>query len=107
MRIYGRAVPHNNTIYFGCFDGKLYGLDMTNGENVFQFQTDASKQGYTDLFQPTGGFKEDFTLYGEDWIGSENKILELGSFVGSPTIENNVLYIGDANGWLYAIDVNH
>ena len=63
MRVYGAAVAHNNLIYFGCFDGKVYGIDPDTGKTKWEFQT-ASDQDYYKVFDENGGFNKEFQLYG-------------------------------------------
>ncbi len=33
MRVYGSAVAKDSLIYFGCFNGKLYGVNYRTGGN--------------------------------------------------------------------------
>jgi outer membrane protein assembly factor BamB len=103
MRVYGSAIVHNDTVYFGTFDGKLMGVDHLTGEFKWQFQTTASKQNYHKVYDETGHFKEGFVLYGEDSETPEKMIHDLGSILSSPVIENEVIYFGSSDGFLYAV----
>ena len=102
MRVYGSAIEHNGTIYFGCFDGTVFGVDPASGESRWKFQT-ASNSKYYEVFDESGGFNKDFQLYGADYLESERKIHELGSVLSSPVIRENMIYFGSSDGNVYAV----
>jgi len=105
MRVYGSAVADSNLVYFGCFNGKIYGVDAERGTITKTFQTAASKQHYASVFGEDDHFRKDFELYGQDATGAEQKILSLGSFLATPLLQDGVLYMGSADGNFYAIPV--
>lgn len=92
--------------YFGSFDGRLYGIDLRSGKIAARFATDGSIRNLAahldakgDIDPATFGFGP--TLDGV--ILGLNGIYDLGSIVGSPAIADGVLYIGAADGVLYAL----
>jgi len=103
MRVYGAAVVHKGMIYFGCFDGKVFGVDPMTGETKWEFQTDASKTGYPGIFKEDGHFRDDFELYGADYLDSEKRIHALGSILSSMVVREDILYFGSSDGFLYAV----
>ena len=103
MRVYGTATNHGNKVFFGCFNGKIYGADYQSGKIEFMFQTNESKSRYNTVYNADDKFKDGFTLYGNNTEEAERTIMELGAILSSPLIENNTLYFGDANGFFYAI----
>jgi eukaryotic-like serine/threonine-protein kinase len=105
MRVYGSAVAEGNCVYFGCFNGKIYGVDAAKGIIRKTFQTAASKRNYTSVYGDDEHFRKDFELYGKDMTEAEKKILSLGSFLATPLLQDGVLYIGSADGNFYAIPV--
>lgn len=106
MRVYGEAVSYNNSIIFGCFNGKLYSLNHTNGEIEQIFQTYGSKSNYNDIYSENDEFKASFKLYGKDTEASERKILSLGAILSTPIINNGIVYFADANGIIYALQLH-
>jgi eukaryotic-like serine/threonine-protein kinase len=106
MRVYGSAIEHNETIYFGCFDGILRGVDYKTGEVTWQFKTDGSKENYNKIFNSNGKFNEGFELYGKDYIESEKLIHTLGSILSTPVIDKNFIYFGSSDGGLYSVKIN-
>lgn len=105
MRVYGKAVAHNNRIYFGCFDGKLRGVDPGTGEVKWEFQTEGSKSNYSEVYNEEGKFKEGFELYVNDYLESEKRIHTLGSILSTPLIDNEIIYFGSSDGSLYAVPI--
>jgi len=90
-------------IYFGTFDGWVYGLSPENGEVKWEFQTEMSKKNSATIFDEDGSFKDGFQLYGEDYLESEKKIHDLGSILGTPLISEGIIYFGSSDGKIYAV----
>lgn len=105
MRVYGKAASYKGEILFGCFNGKLYRLNHSNGEMEQIFQTRGSKENYNNVYDENDSFKASFELYGKDIMASEKKILDLGAILSTPLIEDGIVYFGDANGIIYAIQL--
>lgn len=105
MRVYGSGIVHNNVLWFGCFDGKLRGVDPLTGELIYEYQTRGSKENYSKVYGDDGKFRKDFELYGKDYLESERSIHSLGSILSTPVIDNNILYFGSSDGGLYAVPV--
>jgi len=96
--------------YFGTFDGRLHAVDL-------------ARHAYAEVFA-TAGYREHGAAYldakGElnsaaIWIGDtlddaivgiRTKLFSLGSILASPAIQDGVLYIGSADGTLYALGVD-
>lgn len=105
MRVYATALSFNNKIFFGCFNGKLFGVDNYTGEIEQTFQTTGSKKNYHTVFKENDDFRDDFQLYGANTTETEKQILELGSILTTPLIDNGIIYFGDANGIFYALQL--
>ena len=92
--------------YFGVFNGKLIALDLTAAKLRWEFQTDSSKANLSALTLPDG--KPDYVkLFGsdfwEDMVLAVNRLFALGAMVSSPSVADNVLYVGSADGYVYAL----
>lgn len=92
--------------YFGTFDGRLYGIDVSKGNVVARFSTDASRRNLAAHLLPDGSlnlkpYYSDPTLDGI--VAGLSRVYELGSIAASPVIADGVLYIGSTEGVLYAI----
>jgi outer membrane protein assembly factor BamB len=96
----------NNTVYFGSSDGWLHAVDIKSGTIASEFQTDGSKENSPRYIDANGKMKSgalypDFTLEGM-YIGLD-RMFSLGSVLSSPVVADGVLYVGSADGNLYAI----
>jgi len=95
-----------NMAYFGAFDGRLYGVDADSGKVTARFSTDASRRNLPAHLNAKGevdmsGFYPDNTF--ESVVAGLERVYSLGSIVSSPAIANGVLYVGSADGNVYAI----
>lgn len=107
LRSYNSPVAYDSLIIVGCYDGFLYGFGEKGGKIAWQFQTDGSKKNYSTVFDLTGHFRKDFSIYGDDTATkvSEAKILNLGSILSTPVIRNGIIYFGSTDGNLYAVRI--
>ncbi len=105
LRSYNTPVGYDTLIFAGCFDGCVYGFGESNGIVQWKFETDGNKKNYSTVYDSTGHFKKDFTMYGSDSItaASEQKIMNLGAVLSTPVIKDDIMYFGSADGSLYAV----
>ncbi|RQO75160.1 hypothetical protein DBR43_07260 [Pedobacter sp. KBW06] len=103
MRVYGTAIMMGNELVFGCFNGKVYFVDPETGKVNSTFQTEESKSRYATIYDETDHFRKDISLYGDNYLEVEKKILALGSILSTPLADEGMLYFGDSNGFFYAL----
>jgi hypothetical protein len=77
------------------------GLTALGVQSIFQVED--SKQNYATIFKPDGTFRDDFQLYGELYLRSEEMMYELGSILSGPVLHESYLYFGSSNGKLYCL----
>ncbi|POY35317.1 hypothetical protein C3K47_16160 [Solitalea longa] len=107
-RIYGQAAFYENLVLFGCFNGKLYAVDKLSGKTFWEFQTEASKQNWSVVYDEKGHFQPTYQYYGNDMsitLKGEKQIMDLGSIMGSLIVEQNIVYFGSADGYFYAVRI--
>ena len=92
--------------YFGTFDGQLREVDISRGAYTGQFATDASLANAPRYVDANGALKENF------WTGDtiddvilnlRGKEFSMGSILSSPAIADGIVYVGSADGYLYAL----
>lgn len=103
MRVYGTAIMMGTELVFGCFNGKVYFVDPETGKINSTFQTEESKSRYASIYDETDHFRKDVSLYGDNYLSVEKKILALGSILSTPLTDGRMLYFGDSNGFFYAL----
>lgn len=107
LRSYSTPVAYDTLIFAACFNGYIYGFGQSTGKVEWTFQTDAGRANYSSVFDSTGHFRKDFILYGSDSVTNEaeQKIMNLGAILSTPVIEKGILYVGSADGCLYAVKI--
>ncbi|MFH7000323.1 PQQ-binding-like beta-propeller repeat protein [Flavobacterium sp. FlaQc-57] len=109
--VYSSPAIAGNTIYFGDFTGNFFSLDLlSNGkksnfistENRKQFASSTLKNDLLDF-----GYiaqNADLSVY-----DNNKKVMDqfykLGAILSSPFINNNTIYFGSADGYLYAYNL--
>ena len=96
-----------NTLYLAGQDGKLVAVDLSSHQPLWTFQSEDSRQNLPALSKPDGqpnyeaAFQSNFY---DDMLVGIGKLQSVGPFLSSPVISGNVLYIGSADGNLYALE---
>jgi outer membrane protein assembly factor BamB len=108
--IYNKPAIANNVVYFGDFTGQLFAIDITRGKqlDVFAFagrKANAQKvlKNNTLDFAYAANGKD--LMYYQTSVDAMNRLYTLGSIISSPVISNNTLYVGSADGNLYAVEL--
>lgn len=96
-----------NMLYLAGQDGKLVAVDLTSFKPAWTFQSEGSRQNLAALSKPDGRpnyeavFQSNFY---DDMIVGVTKTHTVGTFLSSPVISGSVVYVGSADGNLYAIE---
>lgn len=107
LRSYDTPVSFDTLIIAGCYNGYLYGFGEKKGNIEWTFQTDGSKKNYAAVYDSTGHFRKDFSMYGDDSTArtGEEKVMNLGGIISSPVIKNGIVYFGSTDGNMYAVEI--
>ena len=94
-------------LYLGTFDGRLTAVDLKTRKPVWSFQTQASRMQLPALTKADGTL--DFSVilpsnFYDDMVVGVHKLLGLGAILSSPAIADGVVYVGSADGNLYALE---
>jgi outer membrane protein assembly factor BamB len=94
-------------VYVGTCGGALFAYDAQSGNLEWEFHTEASALDPNDILTPEGTWNV-ANLFGSEYthesaMAAVDKFLDLGAFLSSPVIRDGVLYIGSADGHLYAL----
>ena len=100
--------------YFGTFDGVVYDADLEARQLRGEFRVQASRE-HKDLLTADGHLNEEavYGPYGPNgqpnnsieaaFIGID-RLLQMGSVLSSPAVVDGVVYVGSADGSVYALD---
>jgi eukaryotic-like serine/threonine-protein kinase len=95
-----------NMLYMGSHEGKLIAIDLAAQKTAWTFQTDGSIQNGATYTKEDGtpkyeaAFTDDFY---ETMVIGVNKMMTVGAVLSSPVVVDNVIYVGSADGNLYAL----
>ncbi len=95
-----------DTLYLAGQDGILVAIDLTTRKPAWTFPSDDSKQNLAALSKPDGApnYEAVFTSnFYDDLLTGFSKLHTVGTLLSSPVISGNVVYIGSADGNLYAL----
>jgi outer membrane protein assembly factor BamB len=110
-RIYAFSSPiiAGKTMYLGNSAGSLFAVDLpSKGAQWEEYQTEGHLTNGPVWLNPDGTFNWGKFFEGKDWqsyqvnLESMEALYSLGSFISSPVIDGNMLYVGNADGHLYA-----
>lgn len=92
--------------YIGSHEGKLFAIDLTGQKVSGIFQTGASHQNGPALTAPNGGPNYRAAMlsnFYDDIVAGVQKMFSVGAIISSPVVVNDTVYLGSADGNLYAI----
>jgi len=105
--VFGSPAVAGGLAYFGSFNGSLYAVNLADGKLAWEFQTDAAKKNALGALTADGklNYPVVFTSNSfEDMYAASVKLFSLGSIVSSPAVVDGVIYVGSADGNLYALE---
>lgn len=121
--VWGAAAADENNIYIGSSDGSLYALSQDSGKPVWSFQTDGSifsrpliHENHIYILSDDGKvYKLDivngdiawiFNTGGQEWQRKlpNDETPGYDSMASAAVLSDGVVYVGSANGNLYAIN---
>jgi outer membrane protein assembly factor BamB len=105
--IFGSPAIAGNTLYLAGQDGKLLAIDLASRKPVSVFQSEASRQNLAALSKPDGApnYEAAFTSnFYDDMLVGMSKLHTVGTILASPVVSSNIVYIGTADGNLYALE---
>jgi outer membrane protein assembly factor BamB len=94
-------------VYVGSHAGKLLAIDTTTHKVAWTFQTDASKQllsGFSNDKGEPNYASAMASMFYDDVVSGVQKMFSVGAILSSPVVANRTIYVGSADGYLYAIN---
>lgn len=105
--IFSSLAIAGNTLYVGAQDGILTAVDLNTKKPVWTFQSNASRKNLPALTKADGApnyelaFKSNFY---DDMVAGISTTHTVGTILSSPVVSGSVVYIGTADGNLYALE---
>ena len=104
--LYSSPAIAGSMLYIGSTQGKLVAVALGDLKPIWMFDTDAWKQRGASYTKPDGTpdgealFRSDFY---DDMVAGVDRVMSLGAILSSPVVVDNVVYVGSADGTLYAL----
>jgi eukaryotic-like serine/threonine-protein kinase len=95
-----------NLVYIGSHQGKLLAIDYTTHKTAWTFETDASRENGPALTSADG--QPNYaaamsSMFFDEVVSGVQKMLSVGAILSSPVVVDDTIYVGSADGYLYAI----
>jgi eukaryotic-like serine/threonine-protein kinase len=95
------------TLFIAGQDGKLVAVDLTSRKQAWVFQSEGSQKNLAGLSQADGSpdYRTAFASnFYDDMVVGVEKMRSVGMMLSSPVIAGKVVYVGSADGNLYAVE---
>jgi len=96
-----------DVVLLGVLNGSLMARDLSSGDVLWEFQTEASKQNKGWVLTADRRFNSPL-LYHSNWREAPTVATErqfgIGAIFSSPLVANGVVYFGSTEGNLYALE---
>ncbi len=93
-------------LFVGSTQGKLVAVDLASFNPAWSFETDGMKEhgaGYTKADGTPNGDAIYVSDFYDDMVAGVGRVMSMGAIISSPVVAGNVVYIGSADGNLYAL----
>lgn len=94
------------TAYIGSHEGKLLAIDLTTHQLAWAFVTDSARTEGPALSRPDGTPNYGAAMHSmfyDDVVAGIQKMFSVGAILSSPVVVGDTVYVGSANGLLYAL----
>ncbi|MFL6307793.1 MAG: PQQ-binding-like beta-propeller repeat protein [Candidatus Sulfotelmatobacter sp.] len=104
--LYSSPALAGDVLYIGSTQGKVAAVGLGDMKVSWSYDTDASKQHSAEYVKPDGTpngealFHSDFY---DDMVSGVERVMSLGAILSSPVVAGDVVYVGSADGNVYAL----
>ena len=96
-----------DAVYLGILNGTMEARNRNTGELLWTFQTETSKQNRNWILTADGKFNSQM-FYRSNWhegpMVATDRQFGIGAIFSAPLVAEGVVYVGSADGYLYAIE---
>ncbi len=105
--LYSSPALAGGFLFIGSTRGKLFEVGLTDMKPVWEYETDSAKQHSAEYMKADGTpngealFRSDFY---DDMVSGVERTMSMGSILSSPVVVGRVVYVGSADGIVYALN---
>lgn len=109
--VFGTPALVGSTAYVGDFTGNIFSINIVDTPKIFTVFSTAARKKYASVVLKNDTLNFMYSAKNADlYLYTNNKkvmddFYTLGSVVASPVIKKDVLYVGTADGYLYALNL--
>jgi eukaryotic-like serine/threonine-protein kinase len=104
--LYSSPAIAEGMLYVGSTQGKLVAVDVATFKPVWSFESDGLKE-HGAAYTKADGTPNQEAIYASDFyddmVAGVGRIMGMGAIISSPVVVGNVVYVGSADGNLYAL----
>ncbi len=104
--LYSSPAVAGGTLYVGLTQGKLVAVDLAGFKPAWTFETDGMKE-HGAAYTKADGTPNNDVIYRSDFyddmVAGVDRVMSMGAILSSPVVANGVVYVGSADGNLYAL----
>jgi outer membrane protein assembly factor BamB len=104
--LYSSPALAGGMMYVGSTQGKLVAFDLDRFKPAWSFATDGMKQ-HGAAYTKADGTPNEEAIYRSDFyddmVAGVGRVMSVGAILPSPVVVGNVVYVGSADGNLYAL----
>lgn len=92
--------------YIGSHQGKLIAINLKTQKLAWTFETEGSKKNGPTYTKPDGSPKYEAAFvdsFYDDMMAGVQKMMSVGAILSSPAVVNGTIYVGSADGNIYAL----
>lgn len=104
--VFSSPTVAGDVVYVGVLNGTLEARDLNTGQLLWDFKTDASQQNRGWVLTADRKFNGPMLFYSrwrETPLAAVERQFSIGSFFSTPLVVGSMVYIGSADGNLYAL----
>ncbi len=103
--VFSSPAVADDVAYVGMLNGILAAVDLKTGRQLWEFQTDLSRQNRDFYLASDKTINEPVVFrsaWENNWLAVE-RLFTLGSIASSPLVVDGTVYFGSTDGYLYAL----
>jgi outer membrane protein assembly factor BamB len=103
--VFSSPAVADEVAYVGLLNGTFVAVDLKTGKQLWEFQTDLSRQNRGFYLKADKTMNEPM-LFPSSWdnnVLAVERVFSLGAIASSPLVVNGMVYFGSTDGYLYAL----
>lgn len=104
--LYSSPALAGDVLYIGSTQGTVAAVGLGDMKISWSYETDASKQHSAQYVKPDGTPNGEALFQGDfydDMVSGVERVMSMGSILSSPVVGGGVVYVGSADGNVYAL----